>query len=146
MVGADNTAGTTSMFQALLDSGSQTSSITADAASKLDFTCLEICGNRGQQQTAKESVTFPVGVQKFPVTARVPNSIAGNTPSQHITLTQLKTMKCVAVAKKLPLAWFVQLFLGADVYEDHFLDKREIDQRLHYRESIFAVLSLVQAH
>ena len=37
MVGIDDTAGKTLMFQTLLDSGSQTSFITADAASKLNI-------------------------------------------------------------------------------------------------------------
>ena len=37
MVGIDDTAGKTLMFRAFLDSGSQTSFITADAASKLNL-------------------------------------------------------------------------------------------------------------
>ena len=45
----------------------------------------------------------------------------------------------------------VQLLLGADVYEDLFLDERKKDNGLHYRKSIFGwvvtgVLSQVRAY
>ena len=82
MVGINDTAGKALMFRALLDSGSQTSFITADAASKLNFARstvdVKISGVGGRQQSAKESVSPLVGPQKLPVTALVLNSIAGN--------------------------------------------------------------------
>ena len=102
MVGIDETAGKTLMFRALLDSGSQTSFITADAASTLNIARstvgVNISGIGGRQHAAKESVNLVVGLQKLPVTALVLNSIAGNIPSQPINLKQLKSMKKVALA------------------------------------------------
>ena len=78
------------MFRALLDSGSQTSFITADAASKLSIArstiYVKISGIGGRQQAAKESVNLMIGPQKLPVTALVLNSIAGDVPSQSINL------------------------------------------------------------
>ena len=57
MVGIDDTAGKTLMFRALLDSGSQTSFITADAASKLNLARstvdVKTSGIGGGQQAAK---------------------------------------------------------------------------------------------
>ena len=107
MVGIDDTAGKTLMFRALLDSGSQSSFITADAASKLNISHstvdVKISGIGGRQQAAKESVNLVIGPQKLPVTALVLNSI----------------------------------LLGADVYEDLFLDERRKAHGLHYRKSIF---------
>ena len=104
MVGIDDTAGKTLMFRALLDSGSQTSFITADAASKLNrarsTVDVKISGIGGRQQAAKESVSLLVGPQKLPITALVLNSIAGNIPPQSINLKQLKSMKGVALADK----------------------------------------------
>ena len=102
IVGIDDTAGKTLMFRALLDSGSQTFFITADAASKLNIARstvdVKISGIGGQQQAAKESVNLVIGPQKLPVTALVLNSIAGNIPCQSINLKQLKSMKSVALA------------------------------------------------
>ena len=156
MVGIDDTAGKTLMFRALLDSGSQTSFITADAASKFNLACstvdVKISGIGGRQQAAKESVSLLVGPQKLPITALVLNSIAGNIPSQSINLKQLKSMKGVALAdKNFHQPGPVQLLLGADVYEDLFLDERKKDHGLHYRKSIFGwvvtgVLSQVHAY
>ena len=156
MVGIDDTAGKTLMFRALLDSGSQTSFITADAASKLNLARstvdVKISGNGGRQQAAKESVSLLVGPQKLPITALVLNSIAGNIPSQSINLNQLKSMKSVALAdKNFHQPGPVQLLLGADVYEDLFLDERKKDHGLHYRKSIFGwvvtgVLSQVRTY
>ena len=105
MVGIDETAGKTLMFRALLDSGSQTSFITAaDAASKLNLARstvdVKISAIGGRQQAAKESVSLLVGPQKLPVTALVLNSIAGNIPSQSINLKHIKSMKSVALADK----------------------------------------------
>ena len=104
MVGIDDRAGKTLMFRALLDSGSQTSFITAEAASKLNLARstvdVKISGIGGRQQAAKESVSLLVGPQKLPVTAVVLNSMAGNIPSQSINLKQLKSMKSVALADK----------------------------------------------
>ena len=142
MVGIDDTAGKTLMFRALLDSGSQTSFITADAASKLNLVRstvdVKISGIGGRQQAAKESVSLLVGPQKLPVTALVLNSIAGNIPSQSINLKQIKSKKSVALAdKNFHQPGPVQLLLGADVYEDLFLDERKKDHGLHYRKSIF---------
>ena len=134
MVGIDDTAGMTLMFQALLDSGSQTSFITADAASKLNLprstVDVKISGIGGRQQAAKESVSLLVGPQKLPITALVLNSIAD---------------------KNFHQPGPVQLLLGADVYEDLFLDERKKDHGLHYRKSIFGwvvtgVLSQVHAY
>ena len=156
MVGIDDTAGKTLMFRALLDSGSQTSFITADAASKLNLARstvdVKISGIGGRQQAAKEYVSLLVGPPKLPITALVLNSIAGNIPSQSINLKQLKSMKSVTLADKnfhQPRA--VQLLLGADVYEDLFLDEKKKDHGLHYRKSIFGwvvtgVLSQVHAY
>ena len=88
MVGIDDTAGKTMMFRALLDSGSQTSFITAYAASKPNLARstvdVKISGIGRRQQAAKESVSLLVGPQKLPITALVLNSIAGNIPSQSI--------------------------------------------------------------
>ena len=142
MVGIDDTAGKTLMFRALLDSGSQTSFITADAASKLNLARstvdVKISGIGGRQQAAKESVSLLVGPQKLPVTALVLNSIAENIPSQSINLKQLKSMKSVALAdKNFHQPGPVQLLLGADAYEDLFLDERKKHHGLHYRKSIF---------
>ena len=106
IVGIDDTAGRTLMFRALLDCGSQTSLITADAASTFKINLarstvdMKISGIGGRQQAAKESVSFLVGPQKLPITALVLNSIAGNIPSQSINLKQLKSMKGVALADK----------------------------------------------
>ena len=95
MVGIDDAAGKTLMFRALLDSGSQTSFIKADAASKFKITCstvdVKISGIGGRQQAAKESVNLVIGPQELPVTALVLNSIAGNIPFQPINLKQLKS-------------------------------------------------------
>ena len=156
MVGIDDTAGKTLTFRALLDSGSQTSFITADAASKLNLARstvdVKISGIGGRQQAAKESVSLLVGPQKLPVTALVLNSIVGNIPSQSINLKQLKSMKGVALANKnFHQPGPVQLLLGADVYENLFLDERKKDHGLHYRKSIFGwvvtgVLSQVRAY
>ena len=142
MVVIDDTAGKTLMFRALLDSGSQTSFITADAASKLNIARstvnVKISGIGGRQQAAKESVNLVIGPQKLPVTALVLNSIAGSLPPQSITLKQLKSMKSVALAdENFYQPGPVQLLLGADVYEDLFLDERIKAHGLHYRKSIF---------
>ena len=93
MIVIDDATGNTLMFRALLDSGSQTSFITADAASKPNIVRsttvdVKISGIGGRQQAAMEPVT-----QKQPVTALVLNSIAGNIPSHSITLKQSKSMK-----------------------------------------------------
>ena len=156
MVGIDDTAGKTLMFRALLDSGSQTSFITAEAASKLNLARstvdVKISGVGGRQQAAKESVSLLVGPQKLPVTALVLNSIAGYIPSQSIKFKQLRSMKIVALAdKNFHQPGPVHLLLGADVYEDPFLDKRKKHHGLHYRKSIFGwvvtgVLSQVRAY
>ena len=46
-------------------------------------------------------------------------------------------MKSVALAdKNVHQPGPVQLLLGADVYEDLFLDERKKDHELHYRKSI----------
>ena len=125
MVGIDDTAGKTLMFRALLDSGPQTSFITADAASKLNL--------------ARSTVDVKI-------------SIAGNKPSQSINLKQLKSMKSVALAdKNFHQPGPVQLLLGADVYENLFLDERKEHHGLHYRKSIFGwvvtgVLSQMRAY
>ena len=142
MVGIDDKAGKTLKFRALLDSGSQTSFITADAASKLNIACstvdVKISGIGGRQQAAKESVNLVIGPQKLPVTALVLNSIAGNIPSQSINLKQMKSMKSVALAdENFHQPGPVQLLVGADVYEDLFLDERRKAHGLHYRKSIF---------
>ena len=156
MVGIDDAAGKTMMFRALLDSGSQTSFITADAASKLNIARsivdVKISGIGGRQQAAKKSVNLVIGSQKLPVTAIVLNSIAGNIPSQSINLKQLKSMKSVALAdENFHQPGPVQLLLGADVYEDLFLDERRKAHGLHYRKSIFGwvvtgVLSQVRTY
>ena len=154
MVGIDDTAGKTLMFRASPDSGSQTYFITADAASKLNLAHSTVDGSvsgiGGRQQAAKESVSLLVGPQKLPIRALVLNSIAGNIPSQSINLKQLKSMKGVALAdKNFHQPGPVQL--GADVYEDLFLDERKKDHGLHYRKSILGwvvtgVLSQVRAY
>ena len=135
MVGIDDTAGKTLMFRALLDSGSQTSFITADAASKLNIARstvdVKISGIGGRQQAAKESVNLVIGPQKLPVPALVLNSIAAD--------------------ENFHQPGPVQLLLGADVYEDLFLDERRKAHGLHYRKSIFGwvvtgVLSQVRTH
>ena len=70
MVGIDDTAGKTLMSRALLDSGSQTSFITAEAASKFNLARstvdVKISGIGGRQQVAKESVSLLVGPRKWP--------------------------------------------------------------------------------
>ena len=142
MVGIDDRAGKTLMFRALLDSESQTSFITADAASKLNLARstvdVKISGIGGRQQAAKKSVNLVICPKKLPVTALVLNSIAGNIPSQSINLKQLKPMKSVAlVDKNFHQPDPVQLLLGADVCEDLFLEERKKDHGLHYRKSIF---------
>ena len=129
MVGINDAAGKTMMFRALLDSGSQTSFITADAASKLNIARsiveVKISGIGGRQQAAKELVNLVIGPQKLPVTAPVLNSIAGKIPSQSINLKQLKSMKSVVLAdENFHQPCPVHLLLGADVYEDLFLDER----------------------
>ena len=129
MVGIDDAAGKTLMFRALLDSGSQTSFITADAASKPNIArstvVVNISGVGGRQQAAKDSVNLMIDPQKLPVTALVLNSIAGIIPSQSINLKQLKSLKNVALAdENFHQPGPVQLFLGADMYEHLFLDKR----------------------
>ena len=71
MVGIDDAAGKTSTFRALLDSGSQTSFITTDAASELNIAQstvdVKISGIDGRQQAAKDSVNLVIGPQKLPV-------------------------------------------------------------------------------
>ena len=134
----------------------QTSFITADAASKLNIARstvdVKISGIGRRQQAAKESVNLVIGLQKLPVTALKLNSIAGNIPSQSINLKQLKLMKNVALAdENFHQPGPVQLLLGADVYEDLFLDERRKAHGLHYRKSIFGwvvtgVLSQVRAY
>ena len=115
MVGIDDAAGKTMMFRALLDSGSQTSFITAEAASNLNLARstvdVKISGIGGRQQAAKESVNLVIGPQKVPVTALVLNSIAGNIPSQFINLKQLKSMKSVALAEEGSWASLSQVYL-----------------------------------
>ena len=68
MVGIDDAAGETLMFRALLDSGSQTSFITADAASKLNIARstvdVKISWIGGRQQAAKEAVNLVIGPQE----------------------------------------------------------------------------------
>ena len=85
MVGIDDTAGNTLMDRALLDSGSQTSFITVDAATQPNFARstvdVKISGIGGCQQAEKESVNLLVGPQRLPVTVLVLNSIACNIPS-----------------------------------------------------------------
>ena len=102
MVGIEDAAGETLTFRALLNSGSQTSFITADVASKLNIARstvdVKISGIDGRQQVVKESVNLVIGPQKLPVTALVLDTIAGNIPSQSIILKQLKSMKSVALA------------------------------------------------
>ena len=120
MVGIDDASGKILMFRALLDSASQTSIITVDAASKLNIARstvdVKISGIGGQQQAAKESVSLLVGPQKLPVTALVLNSIAGNIPSQPINIKQLKSRESVALAdENFHQPGPVQLLLGADV-------------------------------
>ena len=138
IVGINDAAGETLMFRALLDSGSQTSFITPDAASKLNIARstvdVKISGVGGRQQAAKQPVNLVIGPQKLLVTALVLNSTAGNIPSQSINLKQLKSLKSVALADKdVHQPGPVQLLLGADVYEDLFLDAHG----LHYRKSIY---------
>ena len=94
-----------------------------------------------------------IGPQKLPVTALVLNSIPGNIPYQSKNLKQLKSMKNVALAdKNFHQPGTVQLLLGADVYEDLFLDERsKVPHALHYRKSIFGwmvtgVLSQVRTY
>ena len=120
----------------MLESGSQTSFITADAASKLNIAGSEvdvkISGIGRRQQASKESVNLVIGPQKLPVTALVLNSIAGKIPPQSINLKQLKSMKNVALAdENFHQPGAVQLLLGADVYEDLFLDERRKAHGLH---------------
>ena len=156
MVGIDDAAGKTLMFRALLDSGSQPSFITADSQSKLNITRsivdVKISGIGGRHQSAKESVNLVIGPHKLPVTALVLNSIAGNIPSQSINLKQLKSMKNAALAdEKFHQPDPAQLLLGADVYEDLFLDERRKAHGLHYRKSGFGwvvngMLSQVRAY
>ena len=102
MVGIDDAAGKTLIFRILLDSGSQTSFITADAASKLNIARstvdVKISAIGGRQQAAKESVNLVIGPQKLPVTALVLKSMAGNLPSQSVNLKQLKSLKNVTIA------------------------------------------------
>ena len=117
MVGIDDTAGKTLMFRALLDSGSQTSFITAEAASKLNLARstvdVKISGIGGRQQAAKESVSLLVGPQKLPVTALVLNSISGNIPSQSINSKTIKVNeKCSTSRQKLPPTWPRSIALG----------------------------------
>ena len=130
MVGIIDAAGKTLMFRALLDSGSQTSFIIADAASKLNIARstvdVKISEIVGRQQAAEESVNLVIGHQKLPGTALVVNSIAGNIPSQSINLKQMKSMKNVAlVDENFQQLGPVQLLLGAEVYEGFFLDERK---------------------
>ena len=151
MVGIDDTAGKTLMFRALLDSGSQTSFITAEAASKLNLARstvdVKISVIGGRQQAAKESVSLLVGPQKLPVTALVLNSIAGNIPSQSINLKQLKSMKRVALAdKNFHQPGPIQLLLGADVYEDLFLDERKKHRGLQSWASLSQVYLWLSGH
>ena len=156
MVGIEDTAGNTLMFRALLDSGSQTSFITADAASKLNIARstvdVKVSGiGGGRQQTAKESVNLLVSSQKLPVRALVLNSIAGSIPSQSINVKHLKSLKGLALADaNFHQPGAIQMLLGADVYEDLFLDERKKHHGLHFRKSIFGwvvtgVLSHVKA-
>ena len=91
------------MFRALLDSGSQTSFITADAASKFNLVRstvdVKISGIGGRQEAAN-SASLLVGPQKMSVTALVLYSIADNISSQFANLKQLKSMKNVVLANK----------------------------------------------
>ena len=140
MVGIDDTAGKTLMFQALLDSGSQTSFITAEATSKLNLARstvdVKISGIGGWQQAAKESLSLLVGPQKLPVTALVLNSIAGNIPSQSFTLKQLKSKKSVALAdKKLPSNWPRPIAVGRGCVRGSLSGRKE--------EGLWASLSQV---
>ena len=70
IVGIDAATGKTMMFRTLLDSGSQTSSLTADAASKLNIARstvdVKIPGLSGRQQAANETVNLVIGPQKLP--------------------------------------------------------------------------------
>ena len=79
MVTIDDAAGKTLMFRALLNSGSQISFITADAALKPNLACsttdVKISGIGEWQQAAKESFSLLDGPQKLPVLALVLNSI-----------------------------------------------------------------------
>ena len=143
------------MFRDLLDSGSQTSFFKADSASKLNnprpTVDVKISGIGGRQQAAKESVNSVIGPQKLPVTALVLNSIASNIPSQSINLKQLKSRKNSISGRKLPSTGTVKWLLGANVYEDLFLEERMKAHGLHYRKSIFGwvvtgVLSQVSAY
>ena len=84
IVGTDDTGGRTLMIRAMLDSGSQTSFITADPASKVNLarsTVIKVSGFGGRQLAAKESVSLLVGPQNLPVRALVLNSITGKKPS-----------------------------------------------------------------
>ena len=89
----------------------------------------------------------------MPVRTLVLNSIAGNKLSHPISLKQLKSMKHVAVANKnsinlTPFICFaIAQAVGADVYEDFFLDEKKKDHGLHYRKSIFGwVVTGVLSH
>ena len=147
-----DTAGKTLMFQALLDSGSQTSFITADAASKHNLARstvdVKISGIGGRQQAAKASVNLLVGPQKLPGIALRLTSMAGNILSQSINLKQLKSMKSVVLAdESFHQPGPVQMLLVADVYEGLFLDERKND----HGKSVFGwvvtgVLSHVRAY
>ena len=142
LVGVDDGTGNTLMLRTLLDSGSQASFITADAASKLNVNRstvdVKVSGIGGRQQAAKESVNVLVGPQKLPVTVLILNSIAGNVPSQPINSKQLNSLKGIALAdKNFNQPGPIQLLLGADVYEDLFLDERKKTLGIHYRKSIF---------
>ena len=116
--------------------------VKTDGASKLNIARstvdVKISGIGGRQQAAKESVNLVIGPQKMTVTALVLNSIAGNIPSQSINLKQLKPMKSVALSEEnFHQPGPLQLLLGADVYEDLFLDERRKAHEVHYRKSIF---------
>ena len=143
MVGIEDTAGNTLMFRALLDSGSQTSFITADAASKLNIARstvdVKVSGiGGGRQQTAKESVNLLVSSQKLPVRALVLNSIAGSIPSQSINVKHLKSLKGLALADaNFHQPGAIQMLLGANVYDNLFLDEWKNYHGLHFRQSIF---------
>ena len=89
----------------------------------------------------------------MPVRTLVLNSIAGNKLSHPISLKQLKLMKHLAVANKnfinlTPFICFaIAQAVGADVYEDFFLDEKKKDHGLHYRKSIFGwVVTGVLSH
>ena len=143
MVGIDDAAVETLMFRALLDSGSQTSFMTADAASKLNIARstvdVKVSGIGERQQAPKGvSQSWDWSSKTASNSTSMLNSIAVNIPSQSINLKQVKSMKNVVLAdENFHQPGPVKLLLGADVYEDRFLDERRKAHGLHYRKSIF---------